>query len=68
MGNGNILLPTVTTDMRSTPSLDSANGHIDPFIGSDDFAGGFGATNGEGGKDGGLSDEFSACFDHNFLG
>jgi hypothetical protein len=64
MGDSNILLPSVPSDMRGPASLDPANGHIDPLIGSYDFPGGFGATNGEGGKDGGLGDKFSACFDH----
>jgi hypothetical protein len=64
MRNGNILLPAVTTDMRGPASLDSANSYIYPFIGSYDFSGGFSATNSKGSKDGGLGEEFSACFDH----
>ena len=68
MGNSNILLPSVPPDMRGPASLDPANGHIDPFIGSNDFPRRFSATNGEGSKDGGLSEEFSACFDHDWYG
>ncbi len=39
VGDRNVLLASVPTDMRSSPSLDSANRYVDSVIGSDDFAG-----------------------------